>query len=179
MIAAQTRADLVFTERVQNSRAFMTNGPLFGITILDLSRVLAGPSCSQMLGDLGADVIKVERPGVGDETRTWGPPFVRDRDGRDTTESGYHLSTNRNKRSITVNFSKPAGAELVSRLLSRSDVLIENFKVGGLSEYGLGLTSCEKPFRGSFTARSQAMSRLGRMPPGRDTTLWLRTPAAS
>lgn len=116
----------------------MTNGPLLGITILDLSRVLAGPSCTQILGDLGADVIKVERPGVGDETRAWGPPFVRDRDGRDTTESGYYLSTNRNKRSITINFSKPAGAELVKRLLTRSDVLIENFKVGGLSEYGLG-----------------------------------------
>jgi len=124
----------------------MPNGPLFGITILDLSRVLAGPSCSQMLGDLGADVIKVERPGVGDETRTWGPPFVRDRDGRDTTESGYYLSTNRNKRSITINFSKPAGAELVRRLLSRSDVLIENFKVGGLSEYGLGFDQLREAF---------------------------------
>src|SRR5260370_40908565 len=124
----------------------MPNGPLLGITILDFSRVVAGPSCSQMLGDLGADVIKVERPGVGDETRTWGPPFVRDRDGRDTTESGYYLSTNRNKRSITINFSKPAGAELVRRLLSRSDVLIENFKVGGLSEYGLGFDQLREAF---------------------------------
>ena len=124
----------------------MTNGPLLGITILDLSRVLAGPSCTQILGDLGADVIKVERPGVGDETRAWGPPFVRDRDGRDTTESGYYLSTNRNKRSITINFSKPAGAELVKRLLTRSDVLIENFKVGGLSEYGLGFEQLREAF---------------------------------
>ena len=124
----------------------MTNGPLLGITILDLSRVLAGPSCSQMLGDLGADVIKVERPGVGDETRTWGPPFVRDHEGRDTTESGYYLSTNRNKRSITIDFSKPAGAELVKRLLARSDGLIENFKVGGLSEFGLGFDQLREAF---------------------------------
>jgi crotonobetainyl-CoA:carnitine CoA-transferase CaiB-like acyl-CoA transferase len=124
----------------------VTNGPLLGITILDLSRVLAGPSCSQMLGDLGADVIKVERPGVGDETRTWGPPFVRDHEGRDTTESGYYLSTNRNKRSITIDFSKPAGAELVKRLLARSDGLIENFKVGGLSEFGLGFDQLREAF---------------------------------
>ena len=112
-------------------------GPLDGITILDLSRVLAGPSCTQMLGDLGADVIKVERPGVGDETRTWGPPFLRDARGVETAESGYYLSANRNKRSITINFAKPEGAALVRRLLTRADVLIENFKVGGLAEYGL------------------------------------------
>jgi crotonobetainyl-CoA:carnitine CoA-transferase CaiB-like acyl-CoA transferase len=113
-------------------------GPLDGITILDLSRVLAGPSCTQMLGDLGADVIKVERPGVGDETRTWGPPFLRDAEGAETAESGYYLSANRNKRSITINFAKPEGAALVRRLLAHVDVLIENFKVGGLAEYGLG-----------------------------------------
>ena len=112
-------------------------GPLDGITILDLSRVLAGPSCTQMLGDLGADVIKVERPGVGDETRTWGPPFLRDARGVETAESGYYLSANRNKRSVTINFAKPEGAALVRRLLTRADVLIENFKVGGLAEYGL------------------------------------------
>ena len=116
----------------------MTSGPLDGITILDLSRVLAGPSCTQMLGDLGADVIKVERPGVGDETRTWGPPFLRDASGAETAESGYYLSANRNKRSITINFARPEGAALVRRLLSHVDVLIENFKVGGLAEYGIG-----------------------------------------
>src|SRR5206468_3364909 len=115
----------------------VTAGPLDGITVLDLSRVLAGPSCTQMLGDLGADVIKVERPGVGDETRTWGPPFLRDARGVETAESGYYLSANRNKRSITINFAKPEGAALVRRLLTRADVLIENFKVGGLAEYGL------------------------------------------
>src|SRR5207245_53047 len=98
---------------------------------------IAGASCAQMLGDLGADVIKVERPGVGDETRTWGPPFLRDARGAETAESGYYLSTNRNKRSITINFAKPEGAALVRRLLTRADVLIENFKVGGLAEYGL------------------------------------------
>jgi crotonobetainyl-CoA:carnitine CoA-transferase CaiB-like acyl-CoA transferase len=113
-------------------------GPLDGVTILDLSRVLAGPSCTQMLGDLGADVIKIERPGVGDETRTWGPPFVRDGGGTETCESGYYLSANRNKRSVTINFAKPEGAALVRRLLAHADVLIENFKVGGLSEYDLG-----------------------------------------
>ena len=115
----------------------MTTGPLDGITILDLSRVLAGPSCTQMLGDLGADIIKVERPGVGDETRTWGPPFLHDQAGADTQESGYYLSANRNKRSVTINFARPEGAALVRRLLPRCDVLIENFKVGGLAEYGL------------------------------------------
>jgi crotonobetainyl-CoA:carnitine CoA-transferase CaiB-like acyl-CoA transferase len=116
----------------------VSSGPLDGITIIDLSRVLAGPSCTQMLGDLGADVIKVERPGVGDETRTWGPPFLRDASGAETAESGYYLSANRNKRSITINFAKPGGAALVRRLLGHADVLIENFKVGSLGEYGLG-----------------------------------------
>ncbi len=124
----------------------MTTGPLDGITILDLSRVLAGPSCTQMLGDLGADVIKVERPAVGDETRTWGAPFLRDREGRETSESGYYLSANRNKRSITINFAKPEGAALVRRLLNHCDVLIENFKVGGLSEYGLGFAQLSELF---------------------------------
>lgn len=124
----------------------MTSGPLDGITILDLSRVLAGPSCTQMLGDLGANVIKVERPGVGDETRTWGPPFLRDAEGRETRESGYYLSSNRNKRSITINLAKPEGVALVRRLLSHGDVLIENFKVGGLAEYGLGFDQLQERF---------------------------------
>ena len=113
-------------------------GPLDGIRILDLSRVLAGPFCTQMLADLGAEVIKVERPGVGDETRTWGPPYVRDPDGEDTTESAYYLCANRNKRSVTIDFSRPRGVALVKRLLARSDVLVENFKVGGLAKFGLG-----------------------------------------
>jgi crotonobetainyl-CoA:carnitine CoA-transferase CaiB-like acyl-CoA transferase len=124
----------------------MTIGPLDGITILDLSRVLAGPSCTQMLGDLGAEVIKVERPGVGDETRTWGPPFLRNEDGAETKESGYYLSANRNKRSVTINFADPAGASLVRRLLVHCDVLVENFKVGGLAEYGLGYAQLTEEF---------------------------------
>ena len=123
-----------------------TPGPLDGLRVLDLSRVLAGPSCTQLLGDLGADVIKVERPGVGDETRTWGPPFVRDHEGRETSESGYYLSTNRNKRSVTVDFTKPEGVALIRRLLADSDVLIENFKLGTLAEYGLGYEQLRSEF---------------------------------
>lgn len=113
-------------------------GALSGLRILDLSRVLAGPSCTQLLGDLGADVIKVERPGVGDETRTWGPPFVKDADGKDTSESAYYLCCNRNKRSVAIDMAKPEGAALIRRLAAKCDVLIENFKVGNLSRYGLG-----------------------------------------
>ena len=124
----------------------MNPGPLNGITILDLSRVLAGPSCTQMLGDLGAEIIKVERPGLGDETRGWGPPFLRDAGGAETAESGYYLSANRNKRSVTINFAKPDGASLVRRLLEHVDVLIENFKVGGLAEYQLGYEQLRQDF---------------------------------
>ncbi len=121
---------------------------LDGIRILDLSRVLAGPSCTQLLADLGADVIKVERPGVGDETRTWGPPFLKDADGGETTESGYYLSANRNKRSITINVAKPEGAALVKRMLADCDVLIENFRVGGLAKYGLAYDDLKDDFPG-------------------------------
>ena len=121
-------------------------GPLEGIRVLDLSRVLAGPFCTQMLADLGAEVIKVERPGVGDETRTWGPPYVKDPDGADTTESAYFLCANRNKRSITVDFSQPQGMALVKRLLACCDVLVENFKVGGLAKFGLGFEQLRDEF---------------------------------
>ena len=123
-------------------------GPLDGIRILDLSRVLAGPFCTQMLADLGAEVIKVERPGVGDETRTWGPPYVEDAEGADTTESAYYLCANRNKRSITVDFSRPRGVALVKRLLRRCDALVENFKVGGLAKFGLGYEQLRDEFPG-------------------------------
>lgn len=123
-------------------------GPLDGIRILDLSRVLAGPFCTQMLADLGAEVIKVERPRVGDETRTWGPPYVKDPDGADTTESAYYLCANRNKRSVTVDFSRPRGVALVKRLLERCDVLVENFKVGGLARFGLGYEQLREEFPG-------------------------------
>lgn len=112
-------------------------GPLTGIRILDLSRVLAGPYCTQLLGDLGADVIKIEKPGVGDETRRWGPPYLKGKDGADTPESAYYLSCNRNKRSAAIDISKPEGSALVRRLLATCDILIENFKVGALQKYGL------------------------------------------
>jgi crotonobetainyl-CoA:carnitine CoA-transferase CaiB-like acyl-CoA transferase len=115
----------------------MTTGALSGIKVLDLTRILAGPSCTQMLGDLGADVVKIERPGKGDDTRAWGPPYVTDADGANTTESGYYLSANRNKRSMAVDFTTDEGAELVRTLASKADVVIENFKVGGLKKYGL------------------------------------------
>ena len=123
-------------------------GPLDGIRVLDLSRVLAGPFCTQMLADLGAEVIKVERPGVGDETRTWGPPYVKNPDGVDTTESAYYLCANRNKRSVTIDFSRPRGVALLKRLLARSDVLVENFKVGGLAKFGLGYEQLREEFPG-------------------------------
>src|SRR5436190_10271395 len=100
-------------------------GPLSHIRVLDLSRVLAGPWATQNLADLGAEVIKVERPGSGDETRTWGPPWLKDRDGRDTREAAYYLSVNRGKKSITVDLSQPAGQKIVRDLAVRSDVLVE------------------------------------------------------
>ena len=112
-------------------------GPLDGLRVLDLSRVLAGPTCTQLLGDLGADVIKIERPGAGDDTRGWGPPYLKDGHGKDTGESAYYLSSNRNKRSVTVDISQPAGQALVLGLLDHCDIMIENFKVGGLAKYGL------------------------------------------
>lgn len=119
---------------------------LEGVRVLDLSRVLAGPSCTQLLGDLGAEIIKVERPGVGDETRTWGPPYVTSSDGTETSEAAYYLCTNRNKRSITIDMSKPGGVVLIKRFLESSDVLIENFKVGGLKKYGLAYDDLKDPF---------------------------------
>ena len=116
-------------------------GALANIRVLDLSRVLAGPWAGQMLADLGADVIKVERPGSGDDTRHWGPPFLRDAEGRDTAEAAYYLCANRNKRSLTVDFTQPEGQRLIRELAAQSDVLLENFKVGGLAAYGLDYAS--------------------------------------
>jgi crotonobetainyl-CoA:carnitine CoA-transferase CaiB-like acyl-CoA transferase len=115
---------------------------LAGVRVLDLSRVLAGPWCTQTLADLGADVIKVERPAGpghpgGDDTRTWGPPFLKDRDGRETPDAAYYLGTNRNKRSITVDIAVPAGQALIRRLVTDCDVFIENYKVGDMTRYGL------------------------------------------
>jgi len=111
--------------------------PLAGVRVLDLSRVLAGPWAGQLLADLGADVIKVERPGAGDDTRAWGPPTLKDEAGRDTGEAAYFLSANRNKRSVTIDLAAPEGQDLVRRLAGEADVLLENFKLGGLAQYGL------------------------------------------
>lgn len=110
---------------------------LDGIRVLDLSRVLAGPWCTQTLADLGADVIKIERPGTGDDTRTWGPPFLKDRAGEDTAEAAYYLGTNRNKRSVTCDIARPEGQALVRELAQHCQVFVENFKVGDMARYGL------------------------------------------
>ncbi|MGG4053960.1 CaiB/BaiF CoA-transferase family protein [Delftia tsuruhatensis] len=112
-------------------------GALSRLRVLDLTRVLAGPWCTQMLADLGADVIKVERPISGDDTRHWGPPWVGDADGRDTADSAYFTSANRNKRSVAVDLARPEGQALIKAIASRCDVLVENFKVGDLARYGL------------------------------------------
>ena len=114
---------------------------LDGIRILDLSRVLAGPWCTQNLADLGADVLKVERPGQGDDTRRWGPPYLKDAQGQESAESAYYLSTNRNKRSITCDISQAEGQALIKRLVPHCDVFIENFKVGDMARYGLDFDS--------------------------------------
>jgi len=121
-------------------------GPLKGLRILDMSRILAGPTCTQILGDLGADVIKIERPGAGDDTRKWGPPYVKDADGNDTSESAYYLCANRNKRSLTVDITKAEGQELIRKLAAKCDVLIENYKVGGLKKYGLDYSAMKDEF---------------------------------
>ncbi len=113
-------------------------GPLQGIRVLDLSRILAGPWCTQLMADLGAEVIKIERPGAGDDTRHWGPPWLRDTEGNETHESAYYLSTNRGKQSVTVDIGKPEGRALIERLAAKSDIFIENFKTGDLARKGLG-----------------------------------------
>jgi crotonobetainyl-CoA:carnitine CoA-transferase CaiB-like acyl-CoA transferase len=115
----------------------LTPGSLDGLRVLDLSRILAGPTATQLLADLGADVIKVERPGSGDDTRGWGPPFVPGPDGEDSDISAYFLCANRNKRSIAIDLATAEGAALVRRLVAVSDVVVENYKPGDLARYGL------------------------------------------
>ncbi len=119
---------------------------LQGVRVLDLTRILAGPSATQLLGDLGADVIKVEKPGEGDDTRKWGPPFVTGKDGQPTTESAYYLCANRNKRSIAIDIASPDGQALIHKLLAKADILIENYKVGGLKAYGLSYEQLKEKF---------------------------------
>jgi crotonobetainyl-CoA:carnitine CoA-transferase CaiB-like acyl-CoA transferase len=119
-------------------------GPLAGIRVLDLSRVLAGPWAGQNLADLGAEVIKIERPKVGDDSRAFGPPWVKDAQGRDTKDSAYFTSANRGKKSVTVNLAQPEGQALVRELAAKSDVLLENYKFGDLARYGLGYEDLRK-----------------------------------
>jgi len=116
-------------------------GPLAHLTILDLSRVLAGPWCTQLFADLGATVVKIEKPGSGDDTRAWGPPYLADAHGNDTSEAAYYLACNRGKLSVAIDFTKPAGRDLVRDLARTSDAMIENFKRGGLARYGLDYAS--------------------------------------
>ena len=117
------------------------SGPLAHIRVLDLGRIMAAPWATQILADLGADVIKVERPKAGDDTRSWGPPFLKDGEGKRTREAGYYLSVNRGKRSVTIDISKPKGQAIIRALAATADVVIENFKAGALAKYGLDAAS--------------------------------------
>ena len=121
-----------------------STGPLSHVRVLDLSRILAAPWAGQVLADLGADVIKVERPGAGDDTRSWGPPFLKDAAGKDTREAGYYLAVNRGKRSITLSIDKPEGQRVVRELAMRADIVLENYKAGTLERYGLDEASLRK-----------------------------------
>ncbi len=122
---------------MNSTQSIEQEGPLDGLRVLDLSRILAGPTCTQLLGDLGAEVIKIERPRKGDDTRGWGPPFLKDDDGKETSESAYYLSSNRNKYSVAIDLTKERGRGLVLELARNCDVVIENFKAGDLKRYGL------------------------------------------
>lgn len=126
----------------------LKEGALSDIRVLDLTRILAGPTSTQLLGDLGADIIKVERPGAGDDTRKWGPPYIKDKNGEDTRESAYYLSANRNKRSVSIDLSRREGQDLVRRMAAKCDVLVENFKAGGLAKYGLSYDQLKDEFPG-------------------------------
>ena len=119
-------------------------GPLDGLKVLDLSRILAGPTCTQLFGDMGAEIIKIERPLKGDDTRFWGPPFLKDEDGNDTTESAYYLSTNRNKNSVAVDLTNTEGQAIIKDLAANCDILVENFKAGDLARYGLDYEALSK-----------------------------------
>lgn len=126
-----------------------SNGPLKGVKVLDLSRILAGPTCTQLLGDLGASVIKIENPSTGgDDTRQWGPPYVEDEAGNRSDLSAYFMSANRNKKSVAIDIATPEGQAEIKRLASHADILIENFKPGGLAKYGLDYNSLSQEFPG-------------------------------
>lgn len=121
-------------------------GPLKDVRVFDMTRVLAGPSATQALGDLGAEIIKIEKPAEGDDTRKWGPPYLKDGDGKDTGESAYYLCANRNKKSVTLDFTKPEGLALAKKLIATCDVLIENYKTGTLDRHGLGYDDLKAEF---------------------------------
>ncbi len=139
------------------------SGPLAGLTVFDLTRVLAGPSCVQILGDLGAEVIKVERPKLGDDTRKFGPPFVKDPEGNETTESGYYLTANRNKRSITLDLTSEEGQSLAKQMIAKCDILVENFKVGNLAKYGLSYDDLKDEFPGLVYCSITGFGQTGPM----------------
>ena len=138
-----------------------SKGPLHGVRVLDLSRILAGPTATQLLGDYGAEVLKIERPEAGDDTRSWGPPFLMDKSGKPTRESAYYLCANRNKRSIAVDIASERGQEIIRALLGESDVLIENFKPGGLAKYGLSYADVKDEFPGLVYCSISGFGQMG------------------
>ncbi len=147
--------------------------PLSNIRVLDLSRVFAGPYTTQLLADLGAEVIKVERPRQGDDMRGYGPPFLKDREGKDTSESSYYLAANRNKKGITIDFSQAEGRDLILKLAKRADVLVENYKVGDLARYGLGYTDLKAVNPGIVYCSVTGFGQTGpyKQRPGLDGTI--------
>jgi crotonobetainyl-CoA:carnitine CoA-transferase CaiB-like acyl-CoA transferase len=138
---------------------------LESIRVLDLSRVLAGPYCTQILGDLGAEVIKIEKPGAGDDTRGWGPPYLKDHNGEDTTESAYYLSCNRNKQSVAIDIATEKGQALIHALIEQSDILIENFKTGGLAKYGLDYEQIKDRYPSLIYCSITGFGRTGPLAP--------------
>ena len=158
---------------MSHARSKLSAGPLDGVRVLDLTRVLAGPWASQLLADYGADVIKVERPGRGDDTRSWGPPWLSNRDGQPTADSAYYLSSNRNKRSICIDLGQSAGVAIVRDLARRSDIILENFKAGTMDRFGLGYADLSADNPGlvycSITAYGQSGSRASK--PGYDAMI--------
>ena len=152
------------------SQSTTAPGALSGLVVLDLSRILAGPTCSQVLGDLGAEVIKIERPGRGDDTRGWGPPFLKDKDGKETAESAYYLSSNRNKSSVAIDLASADGQKLIAELAAKADILLENFKVGDLKRRGSTMTRFGKSIPGLSIVRSRALDKPDLMRIAPDTT---------
>lgn len=145
-------------------------GALSGVRVLDMSRILAGPTCTQIMGDLGADVLKVEQPGKGDDTRRWGPPYVTGPDGKPTSEAAYYLAINRNKRSVAIDLTTQSGLETIERLLESADVLVENFKVGSLARFGLDYDQVHERFPSLVYCSITGFGRTGpyRERPGYD-----------